>query len=147
MKFPLELSFKIIAVAPQIRVKDADGESVLYVRQKILKLREHVEVYTDDSKKQKLCDIRANKMIDWSATYAFTDPDGNELGGIRRHGARSLWRAHYEVVAAGGGKTSEFTVREEKVMAKVMDGIFGSIPVVGALAGYVFNPILHRDTT
>ena len=41
-RFPLELTFKILAIAPQIRVKDAEGNPVLYVKQKLLKLKEHV---------------------------------------------------------------------------------------------------------
>ena len=43
MQYPLELSFKIIALAPQIYVKDARGQELLYVRQKLLKLKEASE--------------------------------------------------------------------------------------------------------
>ena len=140
MNYPLSLSFKIVAIAPQVRVVDADGNSVLYVRQKLLKFKEHVEVYTDDTKSQKLCDIKADRVIDWSASYHFTSPDGNGFGGVRRKGTRSLWRAHYEIFETEEGTDTEFTVREEKAMTKVMDGIFGGIPLIGGLTGYVFNP-------
>ena len=43
MKYPLNLKCKIIAISPQIYVTDSDDNSVLYVKQKFLKLKEHVE--------------------------------------------------------------------------------------------------------
>ncbi len=33
-----------------------------------------------------------------------------------------------------------FTIREENPWLKVLDGLFGSIPIVGIFAGYVFHP-------
>ena len=52
MKYPLNLQSKIIAIAPQIYVTDSDGTGVLYVKQKLLKLKEHVEVFTDNTKEK-----------------------------------------------------------------------------------------------
>ena len=43
MKYPLTLKCKIIAISPQIYVTDSDENPVLYVKQKFLKLKEHVE--------------------------------------------------------------------------------------------------------
>ena len=73
MKYPLNLKCKIIAISPQIYVTDSDENSVLYIKQKFLKLKEHVELFTDKTKEKKLCDIRASGIIDWSASYNFTD--------------------------------------------------------------------------
>jgi hypothetical protein len=140
MNYPLHLTFKILAIAPQVRVTDSSGAPVLYVKQKILKLKEHVEVFTDDTKTNKLCDIRADKVIDWSAAYHFTDSSGTTFGGVRRQGGRSLWRAHYEIFENSPKDPAEFTIREENGMVKVMDGIVGGIPIIGAFAGYFFNP-------
>ncbi len=69
MNFPLHLSFKIIAVAPQIRVTDADGRPVCHVRQKLFKFKEAVEVFTDPSRTRRLCQIKAGRVIDFSATF------------------------------------------------------------------------------
>ena len=140
MDYPISLSFKILALAPQLRAFDPSGQNLLYVKQKLLKLKEHVEVFTDDTKSTKLCDIKADRVIDWSANYSFTQPDGNVFGGVRRKGTRSLWRAHYEIFESAESDDTAFTVREEKPFAKVMDGIFGQIPLIGALSGYVFHP-------
>ena len=94
MKFPLNLTFKIFAVAPQIHIVDADGTNICYVRQKIMKLKEQIEVFTDKKKSQKIGDIRANKVLDFSATYQFSDNNGEALGAVARKGMKSIWRAN-----------------------------------------------------
>ena len=140
MKYPLNLQSKIIAIAPQIYVTDSDGTGVLYVKQKLLKLREHVEVFTDNTKEKKLCDIRTAQIIDWSASYNFTDNQGNPFGGIRRKGLKSLWRARYEIYSGDSDGATEFNVSEESVLVRLIDGIFGGLPIIGFLTGYVANP-------
>ena len=54
LTFPLSLRFKLIAVASQIDVTDAQGASVFYVRQKAFKLKEAVTVYRDATQGQPL---------------------------------------------------------------------------------------------
>ena len=93
MKYPLTLKCKIIAISPQIYVTDSDGKSVLYIKQKFLKLKEHVELFTDDTKEKKLCDIKTNNIIDLAALYEFTDDQNNNFGAIRRKGLKSFLRA------------------------------------------------------
>ncbi len=140
MKYPLNLRSKIIAISPQIFVTESDGTPVLYVKQKLLKLKEHVEVFTDKTREKKLCDIQANKVIDWSSAYNFTGAQGNSFGGIRRKGLKSLWRARYEIYSGDSDGATEFNVSEESVLTRVIDGIFGEIPIIGLLAGYVAHP-------
>ena len=140
MKYPLTLKCKIIAISPQIYVTDTDDNPVLYVKQKILKLKEHVELFTDKTKEKKLCDIRASGIIDWSASYDFTDENNNPFGGIRRKGLKSLWRARYEIYSSSADGETEFSVSEKSVFTRILDGLFGQIPIIGFLTGYVANP-------
>lgn len=138
MNYPLELTFKIVALAPQLKVTDAAGETVCYVKQKLFKLREAVEVFTDETRTEKLCDIKADRIIDFSAKYTFYLTNGEAFGAVRRKGMRSLWRAHYEIL---DHDTPELEIREENGWVKVMDGFFGGLPIIGAFAGYLFHPV------
>ena len=52
--FPLELTFKIGAMANDFIAKDSTGKTLAYVRQKMFKLKEVVSVYTIDSKSEVL---------------------------------------------------------------------------------------------
>ncbi len=139
LQYPLRLSFKILALASQATVTDANGRTVLYTKQKLLKFREHVEIFTDATRSTRLADIRANKVIDWSARYFSTDASGREIGSVGRRGWRSLWRAHYEAFNPGDN-TPDFSIREENAGAKVADAFLGEIPIIGMFSGYFFHP-------
>lgn len=148
MNFPLSLRFKLLALSPQIYVTDAAQQPVLYVKQKLFKLREKIEVFHDDTRTQLFCTIQANKVIDWSARYHFTAADGTDLGSVGRKGMRSLWRAHYEIFAPGDN-VADFEIREENPWAKVGDSFFGELPIIGMFAGYLFHPryLITRKAT
>jgi hypothetical protein len=137
MKFPLDLRFKIVAVAPQISVTDAAGALVLYVRQQAFKLKESVTVFGDAEQTRPLYRIAADRVLDISAQYRIDDVGGAPLGVLRRQGMRSLWRAHYELQRGG---VPLLTIREENPWVKVLDGLLGEIPIVGLLTGYILHP-------
>jgi hypothetical protein len=139
LQYPLRLSFKILALASQATMTDAAGRTVLYTKQKLLKFREHVEIFTDATRTVALADIRANKVIDWSARYTSTDASGREIGSVGRRGWRSMWRAHYEAFNPGDN-TPDFSIREENAGAKVADAFLGEIPIIGMFTGYFFHP-------
>ena len=137
MQYPLDLSFKIMALAPQISVIDASGGLVFYVKQKLFKLKEEITVFADAKQTQPLYKINADRVLDFSARYHFTDVNGAELGSVKREGMRSLWRAHYDIFE---GDALVMTIREENPWVKVLDGLFGQIPFIGMFSGYLFHP-------
>lgn len=139
MQYPVTFRFKLLAFSPQIYVTDASGKTICYVKQKLFRFKEKVEVFTDDSRKQLLATIEADRIIDWSARYTFKSPTGQVLGAIGRRGMKSLWRAHYDVFAPGDQAPS-FAIQEENPFAKMLDGMVGQIPVVGIFAGYMLHP-------
>ncbi|MCU0749767.1 MAG: hypothetical protein MUF13_09515 [Akkermansiaceae bacterium] len=139
LQYPLTLSFKILALASQATVTDASGKTVLYTKQKLLKFREHVEIWTDKSQGTRLAEIKANKVIDWSARYFFTDAQNAPIGSVGRRGWRSLWKAHYEVFNPGDSNP-DFSIQEGNAWVKVLDGILGEIPILGMFSGYFLHP-------
>ncbi|HEV3051760.1 MAG TPA: hypothetical protein VGX50_15750 [Longimicrobium sp.] len=138
MDYPLQLSFKLMALTPQIYVRDAAGRVRMYVKQKMFKLKENVTVFADEAQGQPLYHIKADRVIDFNARYTFTTADGREFGSVRRRGARSLLRAHYEIMQ---GNDVVLLIREANPWSKVGDALFGEIPVLGLFAGYVFHPV------
>jgi uncharacterized protein YxjI len=138
MQYPLTLSFKILALAPQITVTDGGGNPVMYVRQKLLKLKEQIQVFRDSSQDQELFQIKADRIIDWSANYSFTTSAGDPVGSVKRRGARSLWKASYDVADTEG--RTILHIEEESAWVKFLDGLLGEIPILGAFTGYFLNP-------
>ena len=138
MHYPLDLSFKIIAIAPQISVRDAGGALVLYVKQKAFKLKEDVTIYADEAQSKPVYRIAADRIIDWNARYEITTAAGEKLGAVKRQGMKSLWKSQYDVSDARGANV--FTVREANPWTKVFDHLLGEVPVLGMLTGYLFHP-------
>jgi hypothetical protein len=62
---------KLIALAPQFFVVDANQKPVAYIRQKLFKLKEAINVFTDETQKDVLYTIAADRIIDFSARYNF----------------------------------------------------------------------------
>jgi len=139
MNYPLTFRFKLIALAPQIYVTDATGKTICYVKQKLFRFREKVEVFTDDTMQTLLATIEADRIIDWSARYTFKAPNGQVLGAVGRRGMKSLWKAHYDVFALGA-QSPTFAIQEENPWVKMLDGFMGGIPIVGMFAGYMLHP-------
>lgn len=137
MNYPLEFSFKLLALASQIYVRDNTGRLTCYVKQKMFKLKEAITVYADEAQQQPLYKIDADRMIDWSAKYNFSDTQGNRGGSIKRQGMRSLWSAHYDINV---GETPVFTVREANPWIKIVDAVIGELPIIGMFTGYLFHP-------
>ena len=138
MQYPLTLSFKVVAIAPQIRVTDATGAPVFYVRQKAFKLKEAVTVYRDDTRETALYTIAADRVLDFNAAYEIRDGLGREVGTLARKGRRSIWRARYDVLDPAG--RSVFRVHEDDAWKKVVDSLVSQVPLVGPIASYFVNP-------
>lgn len=139
MNYPITFRFKLIALAPQIYVTDATGRTICYVKQKLFRFREKVEVFTDDTMQQLVATIEADRIIDWSARYTFKAPNGQVLGAIGRRGMKSLWKAHYDVFAPGA-QSPTFAIQEENPWTKMLDGFLGGIPILGMFSGYMLHP-------
>jgi hypothetical protein len=137
VSYPLTLRFKILAVARQIAVHDSSQRLLMYVKMKAFKLKEAITVFADEAQTNPLYRIAADRIIDFSATYNITANDGTSVGAIRQKGMKSLWRSRYEIVRNGA---VVFTATEENPWAKVADGIFEGIPIIGAFSGYLFHP-------
>jgi len=138
-QYPLNLRFKLIALAPRIIVTDATGQEVLFVNQKIFKLKEDIRIFLDQSKSQEVFRIGAEKILDFNTRYNFyNSSNDNHLGSVKAKGWRSIWRATYHVDSPEGEQTHY--IKEDNPWVKIMDTLFSEIPFVGIFTGYIFHP-------
>jgi hypothetical protein len=137
MQFPIQIVFKLLALAPQMYVNDGAGQHLGYVRQKLLAFKEKVTVFKDETQTTPLYSIAADRVIDFNAEYHFANAEGARLGSVQRSGMRSLWRAHYIININGA---PAFELHEASGWVRLIDGIIGEIPFVGFLTGYFLNP-------
>lgn len=137
--YPLNLSFKLIAIAPRIIVTDSVGQQVAFVHQNAWKLKEDIRIYTDETKSKEIFNIRADRVLDFKAKYYFTETDsGKDLGYVQPRALRSIWRTTYQIFAPDGTVTHH--IKEDNPWVKVGDAIFNELPIIGMFTGYVFHP-------
>lgn len=137
MNYPLQLTFKRLALARQLSVKDAGGQLVFYVKRKAFKLKEAVTVFADAGQTVPLYTMGADRVLDFSARYNFADPQGRHLGSVKRQGMKSIWKARYEVQTAEG---ATMMIQEANPWTKVLDSVVGELPIIGIFTGYMFHP-------
>ena len=136
--YPLNFEFKITSLANDFNVKDANGKSLAYVRQKMFKLKEAISVFSNENKTELLYKINADRIIDFNASYSFTNADEEVIGRIGRKGAKSILKAHYEIF--NKDNKQEFVINEEDPWAKVGDAVLDETPVVFIFTGCLGNP-------
>lgn len=138
IKFPAKLVFKLISFAPQIYLFDSDGNEVLYVYQRYWKIKEKIDVYSNRKKEEKLFEINADRVIDFSPNFTITDQNGIIVGSIKRHGMKSLWKGYFEISDASGQVVYKIT--EDNPWVKVWDTLLSQLPIINLFSGLIFHP-------
>ncbi|MEM9929974.1 MAG: hypothetical protein AAF840_09160 [Bacteroidota bacterium] len=138
LNYPLTIKFKLDVINPQFSVEDAEGRSVAYVKQKAFKFKEDISVFRDESQQVLQFKIKADRWLDYNASYNFRDAAGKECGRLLRKGARSLWKAEYELYDELG--KPDLVIKEDNGWVKVLDSLLGEIPILGLFTGYFLNP-------
>ena len=137
--YPLKLRFKLLALAPRIIVTDAKDREILFVSQKIFKLKEDIRIYPNQQKEREIYNIRAEKILDFNTRYNFFTADTQEhIGSVKAKGWRSIWSATYMIDDPDGMQHNY--IKEDNPWVKIGDALFSEIPVVGMFTGYMFHP-------
>ncbi|MBW4514352.1 MAG: hypothetical protein KME11_03925 [Timaviella obliquedivisa GSE-PSE-MK23-08B] len=141
MQYPLNLTFKIWTWSPnKVSVTDNQGKLLFMVRQKAFRLKEAITVYGDEQETTSLYHLKADRIIDFSARYNFTDNTGTVIGGVKRKGMQSLWSARYNIFDGGTNENAVLTIQEDNPWVKVGDALLSELPFVGLFSGYFLNP-------
>lgn len=143
MDYPLDLRFKIATIGTRVSVTDAGGRLVAYVRKKKFRLKEDIGVYADDDQRKLLFRIKADRMMDFGASYSVALSDGTPIGAVRQEGMKSLWKSTYVLTDASGSGVG--SIHEENPWVKVLDGLMEAIPFGDAFGGLFFNPAYIVD--
>ena len=141
--YPLTLTFKFLTISSYIRVVDATGQLVSYVKQRAFRLKEDVTIFADEAQAQPLYHIKANQIFDIGATYSISTADGRPLGALRQRGMRTLWSATYDILDDNGSAVG--LIHEQDPWVKVIDGLIGGIPFLGFVVQQWINPTYLID--
>ena len=139
LNYPLDFKFKITTLSSDFNITDRHENYVAYVREKMFKLKEDVIVFNDESKSQELFRIKADRWLDFNASYSMTDLSTHKnLGRLARKGMRSIWKSQYDII--DGNEKIKFQINEDNAWIKIWDSFVGEIPIIGMFTGYFLNP-------
>lgn len=139
LNYPLDFKFKITTLSSDFNITDRHGNYVAYVREKMFKLKEDVIVFNDESKSQELFRIKADRWLDFNASYSMTDLSTHKnLGRLARKGMRSIWKSQYDIIDEN--EKIKFQINEDNAWIKIWDSFVGEIPIIGMFTGYFLNP-------
>jgi len=139
LNYPLDFKFKITTLSSDFNITDRHGNYVAYVREKMFKLKEDVIVFNDESKSQELFRIKADRWLDFNASYSMTDLSTHKnVGRLARKGMRSIWKSQYDII--DGNEKIKFQINEDNAWIKIWDSFVGEIPIIGMFTGYFLNP-------
>lgn len=140
----------------EIRIFDENQQQLLFfVKQKALKLKEDITVFSDESQRQPVMRINARSIIDFGATYDISDAAGNQkVGALRRKGFTSMFRDSWLILDVNDREIG--TVQEDSVLLALLRRFLSNlipqsfdITVGGAIAGRLqqtFNPFVPQFT-
>ena len=94
----------------KFHIYDSANRLIGFCHQKAFKLKEDIRVYTDESKRVELINIKARNIIDFSACYdVFDSASGMHLGTWRRCGFKSIIRDKWELVDCNNNVIAELS--------------------------------------
>jgi hypothetical protein len=118
---------KFFALAGQVFIYDQYDNLVCYVRQKLLKLKEEITAFTDESQTAPVLNIKARAVIDFAAAYDVVDSmTGEKVGAVKRKGLRSIFKDEWLIMDAGDNVIA--SVREESGIMAILSRIINLIP-------------------
>ena len=83
---------KVLTVGNKYWIEDQGGNTLGFSKQKILKLKEDIRIYTDESMKQELFRIKQQQIVDLWGNFALIDSATDQIiGYIKRKAAKSTF--------------------------------------------------------
>jgi uncharacterized protein YxjI len=102
---------KVIALTNQYWIEDWSGTTLGYSRQTLIRIKEDIRVFTDESMSMEIFRIQQENVLDSWGTFAVIDsPTGSVVGKIRRRITSNYAWDEYHLLDGNGtqfGKISE----------------------------------------
>ncbi len=96
---------KLLGEEFHIYSDDSMQQLIGYSKQKALKLKEDIRVYSDEQKSTELICIKVRSIIDFGAGYDITDSQtGEAICTFKREGLKSLFKDSWKVMDSSGNQ-------------------------------------------
>jgi uncharacterized protein YxjI len=146
-RFLIQQVFKPIANEYRISVpapgSTEEGEQLLYVRQKRLKIKEDIRFRVPGEEDAHVFMIKSKTVFEFAGKHEVLDADGNKIGALGKNFGKSLLRSHWHIYDAEGNEILQ--ARESSMLLAILRRIAGQLPGWLSLLSYVpFNFTIFR---
>ncbi len=94
---------KVVAIANQYWIEDQDGNSLGYARMKLLKLKDDIRIYSDESMGTEEFMIKQQQTVDMWGTFDIVDtPSGVCVGKLKRRAMSAVGVDEYLILDPAG---------------------------------------------
>lgn len=111
---------KVVAITNQYWIEDAQGNSLGYSKQKLIRIKEDIRIFTDDSMSSELFRIKQEQVMDMWGTFAVIDsPTGAVVGKLRRQALSSgVYKDEYMLLDPYGQAVGRVAERAGRGLAR-----------------------------
>jgi len=111
---------KVVAITNQYWIEDANGSMLGYSKQKLIRIKESIKIFTDDSMSSELFRIQQEQVMDMWGTFAVVDSaSGAVVGKIRREALSSgFYKDAYLLLDAYGNAVGRVAERAGRGLAR-----------------------------
>lgn len=111
---------KVVAITNQYWIEDAGGGMLGYSKQKLLRIKESIRIFTDDSMSSELFRIQQEQVMDMWGTFAVVDSVTEAVvGKIRREALSSgVYKDAYVLMDAYGNAVGRVAERGGRGLAR-----------------------------
>ncbi len=114
---------KVLTIGRKYFIESGRGEGIGFCKQKMFKLKEYIRIFTDESMTRELLLIKQQQILDFSGTFAVTDPTTGELiGYVGRKGLKSIIRDTWKIFDPSSNEIG--TVEEQSGLLAVLRRLF-----------------------
>lgn len=147
-RFVIQQVFRPIANEYRISAPPAgsdEGEPLLFVKQKKMKIREDIRFRLDPDADEHLFMIKSRTVFEFRGRHDVLDASGEELGLLQKAFGKSLLRSHWVVSGPGDGPTLFESHESSLVIALVRRFADLGPDWLSVLQWLPFNFVLLRD--
>lgn len=117
-----------------------EGDLLVFVEQKRMKLKEEINFFGDREKTQPLLSVKAEKVFDPRGTYQLLDPSGAVIARFKKNFGQSFARSTWHLQDAAGNETG--MAQERNLFAALFRRYITLVPYIGELLGIM--PIAYN---
>ena len=111
---------KVIAIANQYWIEDVNERILGFARQKIIRIKENIPIFADDSMKQEIFRIQQDQVLDMWGTFSVVDSaTGAVVGKVRREALSSgFYKDQYQLIDHLGRPVGRVAERAGRGLAR-----------------------------